>query len=137
MARISPFFPLSHGGGALNHKTILRSLGHIKTFLFWAVAAGYVVDDRFETVTARDMTKEERLAGDRRRSVRQKYIGRFNQWSQKHPLRELQEFRDHYKSKPMALTEKQKKTIKYRKNLPPGTSFLLGINYDRSAVRMH
>ena len=55
-------------GGVLNHKTILRSLGHIKTFMSWAVAAGHVVDDRFETVTARDMTREERMAGDRRRA---------------------------------------------------------------------
>lgn len=55
-------------GGVLNHKTILRSLGHIKTFMSWAVAAGHVADDRFETLTARDITREERMAGDRRRA---------------------------------------------------------------------
>jgi integrase len=55
-------------GGTLNHKTILRSLGHIKTFMAWAVASGHVADDRFEAVTCRDMTKEERLAGNPRRA---------------------------------------------------------------------
>jgi integrase len=55
-------------GGKLDHKTIQRSLGHIKTFMAWAVAAGHVVDDRFETVAGRDMNKEEQLAGDRRRA---------------------------------------------------------------------
>ncbi|MDD2795389.1 MAG: hypothetical protein PHE40_05995 [Acidocella sp.] len=45
-------------GGKLDHKTIQRSLGHIKTFMMWAVAAGHAVDDRFETVAGRDMTTE-------------------------------------------------------------------------------
>ena len=55
-------------GTALNQKTILRSLGNIKTFMGWAVMAGYAIDDRFETVPARDMTAEERLADDPRRA---------------------------------------------------------------------
>lgn len=55
-------------GGSLNHKTIIRSLGHIKTFLAWAVAAGHAVDDRFETVMARAQTREERIAGEKRRA---------------------------------------------------------------------
>jgi len=56
-------------GGKLDHKTIQRSLGHIKTFMLWAGAAGHAVDDRLETVTGRDMTKEELLAGHRRRAL--------------------------------------------------------------------
>nr|WP_284257513.1 hypothetical protein [Acidocella aquatica] len=55
-------------GGALNQKTIVRSLGNVKTFMGWAVSAGMVVDDRFETVQARDMTAEERMAEDPRRA---------------------------------------------------------------------
>lgn len=35
----------------------------------WAVAAGHAIDDRFETVAGRDMTREERLAGNRRRAI--------------------------------------------------------------------
>lgn len=56
-------------GGGLHHKTIQRSLGHIKTFMIWAVAAGHATDDRFETVAGRAMTKQERLAGNRRRAI--------------------------------------------------------------------
>ncbi len=56
-------------GGKLDHKTIQRSLGHIKTFMLWAVAAGHAIDDNFCAVTGRDMTKEEQFAGDRRRAL--------------------------------------------------------------------
>jgi integrase len=55
-------------GGSLNQKTIVRCLGHIKTFMVWAVAAGHAVDDRFEAVMARDPTRAERLAGEKRRA---------------------------------------------------------------------
>jgi integrase len=55
-------------GGALNHKTIIRCLGHVKTFLAWAVAAGHVADDRFDAVMARDPTRAERRTSDRRRA---------------------------------------------------------------------
>ncbi len=55
-------------GGALHHKSILRSLGHIKSFLSWAVAAGHATDDRFGDVKGRDKTREELMAGDTRRA---------------------------------------------------------------------
>jgi integrase len=55
-------------GGQLNHKTIERSLGHIKTFMGWAVAAGHANDDRFGDVKGRDKTREERLSGEKRRA---------------------------------------------------------------------
>jgi integrase len=55
-------------GGQLNHKSIQRSLGHIKNFMAWAVAAGHVDDDRFGDVKGRDQTREERLSADKRRA---------------------------------------------------------------------
>jgi integrase len=55
-------------GGSLNHKSIERSLGHLKTFMAWAVEAGHVADDRFGDVRGRDKTREERMAGDSRRA---------------------------------------------------------------------
>ena len=58
-------------GGVLNHKSIERSLGHIKTFMAWAVAAGHVADDQFGVVKGRDRTHEERMAGEARRAFSQ------------------------------------------------------------------
>jgi integrase len=55
-------------GGQLHHKSILRSLGHIKNFMTWAVAAGLADDDRFETVQARSATAAERLSEPPRRA---------------------------------------------------------------------
>ena len=55
-------------GGRLNRKTIGRSLGHIKTFMAWAVAAGFTEDDNFGGVQARSATSEERIAGPPRRA---------------------------------------------------------------------
>jgi integrase len=55
-------------GGCLNHKSIERSLGHIKNFMAWAVEAGHLEDDRFDDVKGRDKTREERLAEDSRRA---------------------------------------------------------------------
>jgi integrase len=55
-------------GGCLNHKSIERSLGHIKNFMAWAVEAGHGEDDRFGDVKGRDKTREERLAGNSRRA---------------------------------------------------------------------
>jgi len=55
-------------GGQLNHQTIVRSLGHLKTFMAWAVAAGLTDDDRFESVQARSTTSAEKLAGPPRRA---------------------------------------------------------------------
>ena len=55
-------------GGQLNHKTILRSLGHIKNFMSWAVAAGYAEDDHFGAVQARSPTRDERHAEPSRRA---------------------------------------------------------------------
>jgi integrase len=58
----------SSRGGTLDRKSITRSLGHIKTFMGWAVSAGHVNDDNFGRVVARDKTKEEQFAGDKRRA---------------------------------------------------------------------
>ena len=55
-------------GGTLHHKSILRSLGHIKSFLAWAVASGHAADDRFGEVKGREKTREELMAGDARRA---------------------------------------------------------------------
>ncbi len=55
-------------GGALHHKSILRSLGHIKSFLAWAVASGHAADDRFGEVKGREKTREELMAGESRRA---------------------------------------------------------------------
>ncbi len=55
-------------GGKLNQKTIIRSLAHIKTFMGWAIASGLAVDDRFDAVTARSMTRAEKLDGNPRRA---------------------------------------------------------------------
>lgn len=55
-------------GGQLHHKTIVRSLGHIKNFISWAVAAGLAADDRFDAVAVRSLTGEERLSGPPRRA---------------------------------------------------------------------
>lgn len=55
-------------GGGLNYKSIERSLGHIKTFMAWAVEAGHVDDDRFADVKGRDKTREERMASESRRA---------------------------------------------------------------------
>jgi site-specific recombinase XerD len=55
-------------GGGLNYKSIERSLGHIKNFMAWAVAAGHVENDHFGDVKGRDRTREERMAPDSRRA---------------------------------------------------------------------
>lgn len=55
-------------GGQLNHKTIVRSLSHLKVFMAWAVSAGLANDDRFQAVQARSTTSTEKLAGPARRA---------------------------------------------------------------------
>ena len=55
-------------GGKLNQKSIIRSLAHLKTFMGWAVASGLALDDRFDAVTARSMTRAEKLDGSPRRA---------------------------------------------------------------------
>lgn len=60
--------PNKHGG-QLHHKSILRSLGHVKSFMRWAVTAGLAPDDRFEAVQARSLTSTERLSGPSRRAI--------------------------------------------------------------------
>jgi integrase len=55
-------------GDKLNYQTIQRSLGHIKNFMAWAVAAGHVNDDHFGEVKGRGQTSAERLADDKRRA---------------------------------------------------------------------
>ncbi|OZB40386.1 MAG: hypothetical protein B7X48_05070 [Acidiphilium sp. 34-60-192] len=60
--------PNKHGG-QLHHKSILRSLGHVKNFMRWAVTAGLAPDDRFEAVQARSLTTLERLSGPSRRAI--------------------------------------------------------------------
>ncbi|HQT90147.1 MAG TPA: hypothetical protein PK677_16710 [Acidiphilium sp.] len=60
--------PNKHGG-QLHQKSILRSLGHIKNFMRWAVTAGLAFDDRFEAVQARSLTSGERLSGPTRRAI--------------------------------------------------------------------
>ncbi len=54
--------------GRLDHKSIERSLGHIKNFMRWATAAGYVENDHFGDVKGRDKTQEELMALDSRRA---------------------------------------------------------------------
>jgi site-specific recombinase XerD len=53
-------------GGNLDRQTIIKSLGHVKTFLEWAVANGYVEDDSFALVKVRDKTLAEKLSEPRR-----------------------------------------------------------------------
>ena len=55
-------------GGGLDHKSIARSLGHIKIFMVWAVKAGHLEDDRFGDVQGRDKTREESVSDDDRRA---------------------------------------------------------------------
>jgi site-specific recombinase XerD len=59
---------VGRNGGKLNHKTITRSLGHIKTFLSWAIAESLLEQDNFSLVVARGRTEEEIEAGDARRA---------------------------------------------------------------------
>nr|WP_284256678.1 hypothetical protein [Acidocella aquatica] len=61
-------------GGKLSHATIQRSVGHIKTFMSWAVAAGSVEDDGFEKVSIRSLTKEERMGDEDRRAFTQSEV---------------------------------------------------------------
>ncbi len=55
-------------GAKLNKKTIVRSLPPLKTFMGWAVASGLAVDDRFDAVTARSMTRAEKFDNNPRRA---------------------------------------------------------------------
>jgi site-specific recombinase XerD len=59
---------IGRNGGKLNHKSITRSLGHLKTFLSWAIAESLLEPDSFHLVVARGRTEEEIEAGDARRA---------------------------------------------------------------------
>lgn len=62
-------------GGKLKHKTIVRSLAHIKTFVSWAIGAGLVANDGFSAVTARSMTRAEKFDGNPRRAFTNTELG--------------------------------------------------------------